>query len=512
MVVAMGQVPDRFGPFTFDRQRMTVARDGTAHPIGTRGTALLAQLVDANGEVVGKEALLQAAWPGRIVEEANLTVQIAALRKALGAREDGEDWIATVPRVGYRLVAGEEAQPHAARPSIAVLPFANLSSDSEQEYFADGIVEDIITALSRFRTFAVVARNSTFVYKGRAVDIREAAKTLGVRYLLEGSVRRAGDRVRVAAQLIEGATGEHLWAENFDGTVADIFDFQDSITSATVGFIEPQIRKAEIERATRKRPESMDAWDLYVQALPLVHSSKVSDYTKAIELIDRAVAIDPNYAPALALAAWAHEKRYTFGGPALPDHASDLSVCLSLAERAVEADPDDALALVQLGWMRIYLREDPKGIELVRRALALNPNNVSVLDFAAVALIFTGDLDDVIATATKALHLSPGSPNNYALLSHISNAHNAAGRFEQAVEFGERAVELAPGFVYGHMHLGVSYAHLGRIEEARREIAIVSKLRPDITIATESDSSMMWFPERRASFLDGLRKAGLREV
>ena len=392
----------QFGPFIFDRQRMTLSRDGHAMGVGSRGAALLGALLGVRGDVVGKDRLMEAAWPGSVVEEANLTVQIAALRRALGERPDGLDWIATVPRKGYRLVTDDDAG-HAGRPSIAVLPFANLTSDPELDYFADGVVEDLVTALSRFRTFAVIARNSSFVYKGRSVDVREVAKELGVRYLLEGGVRRSGDRVRITAQLIEGATGEHLWAEKFDGMVANIFVFQDNITCSVIGLIEPQIRKAEIERARRKRPENLDAWDLYVQALPLVHSAEVSNYTKAIALIDHAVDIDPNYAPALALAAWAHEKRYTFGGPALPDFASDIEVCLNLAERAVEADPDEALALVQLGWFRISFRNDANGIELVRRAVALNPNNVSVLDFAAVSLVDAGELDEAIACATRAL-------------------------------------------------------------------------------------------------------------
>jgi TolB-like protein len=503
----MTDAPVRFGPFIFDRQRMTLSRDGHATGIGGRAAALLGALLDENGEVVTKERLMDAAWPGAVVEEANLTVQMAALRRALGQRPDGLDWIATVPRKGYRLPTEEDAG-HSGRPSIAVLPFANLTSDPEQDYFADGVVDDLIIALSRFRTFAVIARHSSFVYKGRSVDVREVAKDLGVRYLLEGGVRRVGNKVRVTVQLIEGVSGEHLWAERFDGTVADIFDFQDTITSTVIGLIEPQIRKAEIERARRKRPESHDAWDLYVQALPLVHSAEVSNYTKAIGLIDHAVEIDPSYAPALALAAWAHEKRHTFGGPTLPDFGSDIVICLNLAQRAVDADPDEALALAQLGWFRLSFRNDASGIELVRRALALNPNNVSVLDFAAVALIGAGDLDDAIACATRALQLSPGSPNNFAILSHLASAHNAAGRHLEALKFAERCVNLAPAYVYGHLHLAVTYAYLNRLDEARHAVAAATMLRPDITVASEAKRSTH-FPDGLATWIEGLRKAGL---
>lgn len=506
----MKDAPIRFGPFIFNHQRMTLTREGHAMDIGSRGAALLSTLLDERGGVVSKDRLIRTAWPSRIVDEANLTVQIATLRKVLGERPDGEEWISTVPRVGYRLIADDDASG-TGRPSIAVLPFANLSSDPEQDYFADGVVEDLITALSRFRTFAVIARNSSFVYKGRAADAREVSRELGVRYLLEGSVRRSGDKVRVTAQLIEGTTGEHLWAEKFDGAVNSIFDFQDAITGSVIGLIEPQIRKAEIERARRKRPENLDAWDLYVQALPLVQSAELSNYSRAIALIDHAVDIDPNYAPALALAAWAHEKRYTFGGPDLPDSASDREVCLDLAERAVAADPDDALSLAQLGWFRIDLRGEANGIELVQRALALNPNNVSVLDFAAVALVRAGRFDEAIACATRALQLSPGGPNNHSLLAHISAAHNGAGRFAEAIEFGERCISLATGYVFGHLHLAVSYSHLGRIEEARREVAIGLKLRPELTVAGCQSARPTEFKEYHVNQIEGLRKAGLPE-
>ena len=319
-----------------------------------------------------------------------------------------------------------------------------MSSDPEQEYFADGIVEDIITALSRFRTFAVVARNSTFAYKGRAVDVRTVARDLGVRYVLEGSVRRSGGKVRVTAQLIEGASGAHLWAEKFEGAVADIFDIQDEITRSVIGLIEPQIRKAEIERARRKPPESVDAWDLYVQALPLVYAANVSGYSDAIVLLDRALALAPNYAPALALASWAHERRKTYGGIA-PAGVDDVETSLALAQRALDADPDDAMAMALLGWERILFRGDYSGLALCSRAVELNPNNRAVLDLAAVAHIFAGDLDEVIACGMRALRLSPGAPDNYSCLEHIASAHFSAGRFEEAAEWAQRSIDLEKG-------------------------------------------------------------------
>jgi adenylate cyclase len=395
-------------------------------------------------------------------------------------------------------------------PSLAVLPFENLSSDPEQTFFADGIVEDIITALSRFRTFAVVARNSTFAYKGRAVDVRTVARDLGVRYVLEGSVRRSASKVRVTAQLIEGASGAHLWAEKFDGAVADIFDIQDEITRSVIGLIEPQIRKAEIERARRKPPESIDAWDLYVQALPLVYAANVPGYSDAIAVLDRALSLAPDYAPALALSSWAHEKRKTFGGIA-PAGVDDVEMSLALAQRALDADPDDALAMALLGWERIFFRGDYTGLALCSRAVALNPNNRVVLALAAVANIFAGDLDVAIACGMRALQLSPGAPDNYDCLEHIAAAHFFAGRFDEAAHWAQRSIELEKAFANSHLFLAASYAHLGRNEEARAAMSVALQLQPDFTMAMFLGGPPRRFPERTKLWVEGMRIAGMPE-
>ena len=418
------------------------------------------------------------------------------------------------PRGEPPLHGPQSATPDAApalpnKPSLAVLPFENLSSDPEQGFLADGLVDEVITALSRFRTFAVVARNSTFAYKGRAVDVRSVARDLGVRYILEGSVQRSGDKIRVTAQLIEGASGAHVWAEKFEGVVSDIFDFQDEITKSVIGLIEPQIRKAEIERARRKRPESLDAWDLYVQALPLVYSAHVPGYTDAIELLDRATRLEPNYAPALALAAWAHERRKTYGGTA-PAGVDDVEMSLMLTQCALDADPDDAMAMALLGWERIWFRRDYSGLALCSRAVELNPNNRAVLDLAAIAHLFAGDLDEVIACGTWALQLSPGAPDAYTCVTRISSAHFCAGRFEEAARWAQRSIDLERGFVFSHLFLAGSYAHLGRIEEAREEMKVALTLRPDFTVAFWRDGPMR-FPERKKLLIDGMRLAGMPE-
>lgn len=501
----------RFGPFLFDRKSLSLAREGISHYVGTRGAALLDVLILAQGQVVDRRTLLDAGWSGTAIEDANLTVQIAALRKVLGQRDDGHEWIETIPRVGYRLVTPlpEEASDWDRRPAIAVLPFDNLSSEPQHDHLADGIVEDVITALSRFRTFAVIARNSSFAFKGKSQDARKVAAELGVRYLLEGSVRPLGTRIRLTVQLIEGTTGRHLWAEKFDRDLSNIFDVQDEITDTVAGVIEPQIREAELERVRRKRPESLDAWDLYVQAVPLVHGSSISGYSHAISLLEKALDLDPGYAPALTLAAWAHEKRHTFGGPQAAG-VTDAEQALELASRAVSADRDDAMALAQLGWQRIILRADYTGLALCDQAIALNHNNVPALHFAGNAHLFAGDLDRVTEYFMRALELSPAPPDNYVSLSGIASGHFSAGRYDEAIPWAQRATEAAPDYVYGHVFLAASNALTGRQREARLAIEAVLRLRPDLTVAGQGGRPMR-FPERRARMLDGLRKAGLPE-
>jgi len=498
-----------FGPFVFDREQMKLTRDGRAVSVGGRGAALLSALADAGGGVVSKDTLMQAAWPDAVVEEANLTVQIGALRRAMGNGPSDHEWIVTVPRFGYRLTLPQKTID-GGPPAVAVLPFENLSSDPEQSFLADGLVEEIITALSRFRTFAVVARNSTFAYKGRAVDVRDVARDLGVRYVLEGSVRRSGDRVRVTAQLIEGTSGAHLWAEKFEGAVADVFEFQDEITRSVIGLIEPRIRHAEIERARRKRPESLDAWDLYVQAVPIVYGANVLAYTDAIGLLDRALALEPDYGPALAFASWAHEKRSTFGGQA-PLGVDDIEAALALAQRALEVDPDDALAMALLGWERIFFRADYAGLALCSRAVELNPNNRAVLDLTAVAHLFAGDLEQVIACGMRSLQLSPGAPDAYACIELMASAQFHAGRFEEAAEWAQRAIDLENASVYSHLFLAATYVQLGRIEEAQAEMKLALALRPDFTIAFIKAHYPMRFQDRPTRFYDGLRMAGMPE-
>lgn len=494
-----------FGPFEFDRGSGTLWREGASVPLGGRGAALLGVLLEARGEVVRKDALIERVWPGAIVEENNLTVQIGVLRRALGRREDGSHWIATAARAGYRLVREPEA---GGMPAIAVLPFVAMDHVGS---FADGLVEDLITALSRFRTFAVAARTSTEAYRERAMDARQVARSLGVRYLIEGSVRRTERRVRVTATLIEGSSGLHLWSEKLDGTIEDIFDFQDRLIERVVGVFEPQLRRAEIARARRKRPENLDAYDLYLHALSLMQTVRVvqlEDYGEAIGLLERAIAADPGFAPALAMCAWAHEKRYTRGGAA-PDGVDDVTEALALAERALEADGNDAVVLMIAGALRLTLRGDATtAFPLLRRAGALNPNSLMIATTVAYCFWHAGQIEESIANFSRALTLAPLGGEAALTMSGLARAHMSAGRLEEALSWGLKVLEATEGLDFAHCVVAAAYVHLGRQDDAEARVQRMRTIWPSLTVDQLLGHDTAPKAQHRL-LLQGLVKAGL---
>ncbi len=303
-----------FGRFRLHLARRELRRDNTPVRLGGRALDVLCVLASAGGAVVTKDELMARVWAGVVVEENNLQVHISALRKALAEDRNGESWIVTVPGRGYRFLRSQgppaaddpapgQSLPGPDRPSLAVLPFLNLSGDPEQEYFADGMVEEIITALSRIRWLFVTARNSTFTYKGQAVDVKRVGRELGVRYVLEGSVRKGGERIRIAAQLIDASTGAHLWADHFDGPLEDVFELQDKVASSVAGVIEPALQAAETARSTGRPTTDLTAYDLYLRAHAMVWSS-ARQIPQALGLLEQAIARDPHYGPALAWAGY----------------------------------------------------------------------------------------------------------------------------------------------------------------------------------------------------------------
>jgi TolB-like protein/Tfp pilus assembly protein PilF len=503
--------PQSFGPFVLSPGK-ELRRDGKVVPIGQRGLLLLEAMLDAHGEVVTKAEIFDKVWPGVTVEEGNITVQIAALRKELGPRPGGEDWIVTVPRIGYRLLRDAPARPDAGsesgRPTLAVLPFANLSGDASRDYFADGIVEDLITALSRFKSFAVVSRYSSFAYKGRAIDVRQVARELAVRYLLEGSVRLSSERVRVTVQLVDATTGTHLWASSFDGELGQIFEFQDRVTESVVGLVEPQIRRAEIDRTRRRWPESPQAYDHFLRALPYFNSRDAADYMTALSQLERAIDLQPDYAAAMAYASWALARHGTVSLTYLDPH--DAARCLELARSAIRIGDDDPMVLaicahtlLSIGHMRA------EALAMVDRALEANPHNNVVQVLGGICNMLAGDLDKAEACYARAYQLSPGAPEASESLAGVGFARFFKRDYLIAVDWLEKSRATLIDWPPTYWILTAAYAHLDRMEEARAILAKLMSIAPHTTLAgvrTVADRS----DGRFDLILDGLEKAGLK--
>jgi adenylate cyclase len=427
-----------------------------------------------------------------------------------------------VPVRSYAIRAGNfEPAPEAARApgsvdstspgaSIAVLPFSNLSGDADQEYFADGMVDDIITALSRFKWLVVIARTSTFTYRGRAVDVRQIAKELGVRYVLEGSVRKADRHVRITGQLIDATTGVHLWADRFDGYLEDIFDLQDRLTESVVGVVEPQIRRAEIERARRKRPESLDGYDLFLRALPHAYAMRQDDNGKALQLLQEAMRLDPGFVPARAFAAWCYEQRLTRGWPTACE--DDAASGLSLARSVLAAETDDANAIAIAGFVVVMVGRDfDVGLAALRRAVDLNPNNTFILMNAGWANAFAGDLGEALAHLNRARTLNPNDPAAFFVVTGLGMVNLLSGRYAEAAELAAKSAALYGDWDATYCVLAVALAHAGRIDEARAAAAKLVSLLPGATISGWANKLPLSDPARVAIVKEGLRIAGLPE-
>lgn len=460
-------------------------------PIGQRAVALLRALIDRPGVLVSKDVLIEAGWPGLAVADANLTVQVAALRRVLGKNPGSENWIETLPRRGYRYIGPpvtkysssdsanspvySESLSLPDKPSLAVLPFQDMSGDSHQEYFADGVVEDIITGLSRIRWLFVIGRNTTFTYKGRAVDIRSVSRELGVRYVLEGSVRRAADRVRVAAQLLDGTTGAHVWAERYDRQSDDIFALQDEITLSVVGAIEPRLRLAEVDRVKRKRPTDLGAYDLVLQAQSDVYSRMPQQSAKALVLLERALSLDPAYSLAHAYAAECHHSLYLRGGL----HEENRIASLRHAENAVTHGQDDAVALSLAAFIFGMEGHDrATAVDLFDSALAVSPSLALAYILGSVVLAWGGEAERGISWSERGLRLSPLDP--WKSSAHFSSAlgHFHLGAYERAASAARKAVQTNPTFSLSYMVLAAPLVKLGRVEEAKVAGARVMELQP----------------------------------
>jgi len=394
------------------------------------------------------------------------------------------------------------------KASIAVLPFANLSGDPEQEYFADGMVEEIITALARIRWLCVIARNSTFAYKGRAIDAKQIGRELGIRYLLEGSVRKSSDRVRITAQLIDATNGAHLWADRFDGSLEEVFDLQDKVAISVAGVIEPTLRQAEIERARRKRPDSLAAYDLYLRALPHAFTAMPENADKALTLLVKAIELEPDFAAAHAIIAWCHEQQYLRGG--LQEETRNAA--LRHARHAMATGSDDAVALATAGFVIAAAGRDYEtAVTAFDRSFALSSSSALAFGFSSIVRAWMGADAIAVEHANRALRLSPFDPLIYVPYLGLAYAHFAAGRFEEAAAAAHMASQSNPRFTVPHMLHAAALGMLGRREGAMTAVERLLELQPGITVATAILSARCVNPKHIDALENALRRAGLPE-
>src|SRR6202030_1254647 len=394
------------------------------------------------------------------------------------------------------------------KPSIAVLPFQNMSGDPEQEYFADGMVEEIITALSRIRWLFVIARSSSFTYKGRTVDIKQVGRELGVRYVLEGSVRKGGNRVRITAQLIDATSGAHLWADRFDGLLEDVFELQDKVAISVAGVIEPTLRQSEIERARRKRPDSLDAYDLYLRALPYAFVAMPEDADKALALLGQAIELEPDFAAAHAIIAFCHEQRYLRGGM----QEETRIAALRHARHAIAAGSDDAAALATAGFViAVCGRDYETALTAFERSFALSASSAIALGFSSIVRAWKGDDAIAVEQANRALRLSPFDPLVTLPYVGLAYLHFAAGRFEETVAAASLAIQSNPRFTVPQILYTAALGCLDRKEDAKTAVQRLIELVPGITVATAILSARYVNPENIATMENGLRRAGLPE-
>jgi len=521
-----------FEEYAFDTDRRELHRGADVVAVTPQVFDLLDYLIRNRERVVSKDDLINVIWNGRSVSDAALTTRLNAARTAIGDSGEEQRLIKTLPRKGFRFVGPvREAQGPAGaatadnpiepprpaltlpdKPSIAILPFTSLSSDPEQDYFADGMAEDIITALSRFKALFVIARNSSFTYKGRTVDVKVVGRELGVRYVLEGSVRKAANRVRITGQLVDTATGAHLWADRFDGGLGDTFDLQDRVTESVVGAIAPAVEKAEIERVKRKPTESLDAYTLYLRGLARFYqfgSRQMND--EALRLFNNATELDRDFSYAYGRAASCYAFAKVNGWFSnTPDEIAEVK---RLARRAVELGKDDAFALTAGGYALAYVVRDlGVGAALIDRALVLNSNLAEAWFCGGWVKNWLGEPELAIERFARAMRLSPVDPLAAKMRSGIAYAHFFLGRYDESASWAAMALQDDAANIPALRCDAASNAMLGRVEQAHQAITRLQRLDPAQRVSALKDFSG---PYRRlddlSKFEEAMRRAGLPE-
>ena len=512
-----------------DLRELTRAGEGIA--VEPQVFDLLIFLVENRERVVSKDDLIERIWDGRIVSESTLTSRINAARKAVGDSGKDQAVIRTIARKGFRFVGdvhvhrgGAEASvdrlqppdqagkpprhqlPALDRPAIAVLPFVNISGEPAQEYFSEGISEDIITALSKLRWFYVIARNSSFIYRGKSVHHRQIGEELGVGYVVEGSVRKDGDQVRITAQLVDVATGSHLWAERYDRGLADVFAVQDEITQAVVAAIEPQLYAAEDFHARRKTPDNMDAWDLVMRALSHYWRVTRQDNLVAQALLEKAIAVDPGYGQALSLLASCHTFSAHMGWEEMPE-------AVPIAERAalaaIRADSEDAWAHFALASVYLFTRRFDDCIAEFELALRLNPNFSPARGLYGVALAYRGRWEDGDRAARQALRFSPRDPFAAVYCGVAAYCQYVGRNYDEAIRLAREAMRQRNDFSGAHRVLTAAAGMADKCDVAKAALQELRRAQPNISLTWLASQMPFEHDAERKHYLEGFRRAGL---
>ena len=520
-----------FGDYEIDVERREIRRAKALVHVEPQVFDLLVYLVENRDRVVSKDDLLASIWDGRVVSESALGTRINAARCAIGDSGAQQRLIKTLPRKGIRFIgdvheeqksasatkaasSAEQARPALTlpdRPSIAVMPFTNMSGDPEQDYFADGMAEEVTTALSRCKWLFVIARNSSFTYKGKSLDVLQAGRDLGVRYVLKGSVRRGGSRLRFTGQLVDAISGAHIWADRFDGEMSDVFALQDRFTESIVAAIEPNLQFAEIERLKNKPAARLDAYDLLLRAQQLEYEFTEESLAAAIRCLKEALAIDPFYAPAMALAAYCYGERRIQGWA--QDPSAEAAEGLRLAARAVEIGIDDGSVLWMAAYAVFRLAQDAqRARELAYRSLRLNPNSAIALAITAWTENQMGNPGKAIELFHSADRLSPRDPRGWLIATGLGAAYFDHGRFDEAVSWCEAALVHNPRFTVALRVLAAGLAKLGQRERAAAIVQESLRIEPQLTLSILRTRLRVYddTPTRR-NFLDALRLAGFPE-
>ncbi|HET9664476.1 MAG TPA: winged helix-turn-helix domain-containing protein [Burkholderiales bacterium] len=465
----------KFGRFRLDLDRRQLLRDGSAVRLGSRALGILCELVKAEGRLVTKDELMARVWSGAVVEENAIQVHVSALRKLIDADNEGASYVMTESGRGYRFVGPapeEPASPAAGfdlplpdKPSIAVLPFANLSGERDQEYFADGIAEDIITTLARSRWFFVIARNSSFSFRGKTIDVRQVARELGVQYVLDGSVRRSGQRLRITAQLVDARSAAHLWAERYDVELNELFSVQDDITERVAGAIEPELLRTEGIRASARQGGQLNAWDLVRQGTWQFHQITKPSHLRARELFRQAVDVDPTLAEAHMWLGRINESIVGYGWS--DDPAADLREAVKSSLQGVRLDDRDPYGHYALSMSYLFSGALEQAVQSAERAAELSPSFALAHLGIGMARLYAGDAHGAVAPLERGLRLNPFDPQNFHWLRCLALAHHFSGEPRNALRAAIRAAQVAPTWRPAQETLAICLMALGQIGAAR---------------------------------------------